>query len=118
MTNYDPSSVDMAVRAEIDYGYTGEALDAIMSDVIETVQIDHRNGNFQDPESYIDNNMWAIVDNLRITPELVGEVWNNGGYDHVNGTLEDIIREALEDMVRMVAEAMPEHLEDDEDDEE
>lgn len=121
MTNidYSPNGLHMSVRAKIDIGYTGTALDEAMADFADTVMSDHDSNNFdpEDSQSYIgDGNTHLMAERWETTPELIGEIWNNGRWDCEDGTLDEIVYIAIEELANDVVYAMAEYLEEDEED--
>lgn len=115
MTNidYSPDSLHMDIRTRVNIGYTGQALDEAMADFADTVIRDYRNGNFdpEDSDSYIgDGNTHLMAEKWETTPELIGEVWNNGRWDCEEGTLDEIVYIAIEELANDVVYAMAEYL--------
>lgn len=116
--NYEPDSLHMAVRARMNIGYTGPAIDEVMAEFADTVDSDHRNNNFDpaDADSYIgDGNTYLMTEQTLTTRELVGEIWNNGRWDNVEDTLDGIVHTAVEEIACEVVRVMAELLSEDED---
>jgi len=121
MTNnidYSPDSLHMAVRAGLNIGYTGTELDCAMAEFVDTVQSDYDSGNFDpdDSDRYIvDGNTQLMAERWEVTRGLVGEVWNNGGWDCESGTLDEIVYTALEELACDVVRVMADILSGDDD---
>lgn len=116
--NYEPDSLHMAVRARMNIGYTGPAIDEVMAEFAGTVNSDYRNNNFdpEDADSYIgDGNTYLMTEQTLTTRELVGEIWNNGRWDNVEDTLDGIVHTAVEEIACEVVRVMAELLTEDED---
>lgn len=115
--NYEPDSLHMAVRARMNIGYTGPAIDEVMAEFADTVNSDYRNNNFNpdDADSYIgDGNTYLMAEQTLTTRELVGEIWNNGRWDNVDDTLDGIVYTAVEEIACEVVRVMAELLSEDE----
>lgn len=115
--NYEPDSLHMAVRARMNIGYTGPAIDSVMAEFADTVDSDYRNGNFDpaDADSYIgDGNTYLMTEQTLTTRELIGEIWDNGRWDDVEDTLEGIVSTAVEEVACEVVRVMAELLTEDE----
>lgn len=118
--DYSPDGLHMAVRAKINIGYTSKALDSAMAEFADTVMSDYDSGNFdpEDSRSYIgDGNTHLMAEQWETTPELIGEIWNNGRWDGETGTLDEIVYTAVEELAVATVEAVAEHInEQDEED--
>lgn len=111
--NYEPDSLHMAVRARMNIGYTGPAIDSVMAEFADTVNSDYESNNFdpEDADSYIgDGNTYLMTEQTLTTRELIGEIWDNGRWDDVEDTLEGIVSTAVEEVACEVVRVMAELL--------